>query len=84
MLETDGDRRQSGRRFHERRALECEEFLAARAGYCERLRMRLTPEGCMEIRNRCVPPVQCEGCPGVFMERRLHKRRAIIDRRSYQ
>lgn len=52
-----------------------EEFLSQRTSYCERLRMRLTPEGCAAIRNRapiswafddiCSAPKQCADCPGL-------------------
>ena len=54
-----------------------EAFLAQRTGYCERLRMRLTPEGCAAIRNRSGirlgredddligSPLQCRSCPGL-------------------
>lgn len=80
MLEVVEDRRLFDRRMFERRQ---EEFLAARTGYCARLHMRLTPDGCMDIRNRDEPPVQCKRCPGVDMEeRRVVDRRSGEDRRA--
>ena len=57
-------------------SMNAEEWLATRAGRCERLRMRLTPENCRAIREQKAnvnldkegPPPQCEGCPGVIMD----------------
>jgi len=85
MLTADEDRRQrSDRRLIlDRRRLE-DEFLAAHAGYCERLNMRLTPEGCTELRHRIFlpPPRQCADCSGVLLERRQSHRRSARDRRA--
>jgi len=79
MYEDDEDRRLFDRRMYERRI---EEFLVAYTGHCTRLHMRLTPGGCMEIRNRDEPPAQCKHCPGVDMEeRRVTARRSGEDRR---
>ena len=85
MLNADEERRQRSdrRALLDRRQLE-EEFLAMHAGYCERLSMRLTPEGCDGLRHRLFlpPPRQCTGCPGVLIERRLVHRRSKKDRRE--
>jgi len=75
MAETHEERRQFERRQ--------EEFLAARTGLCTILHMRLTPEGCKEIRNRDEPPIQCKYCPGVTLgERVVPERRSGKDRRQ--
>ena len=79
------DRRAADRRLHERRQ---EQFLEECAGRCAPLNMRITPDGCMGVRNRQKPPEECRYCPGVVMderrsgERRSGVRRVAVNRRS--
>jgi hypothetical protein len=90
MFEVDDEfeRRFLERRLLDRRALPDrrqlamqEEFLAAHTEYCAHLRLRLTPQGCKELRERVIPPTQCADCPGVLAERRLYQRRIGEERR---
>ena len=74
------ERREADRRMYERRL---EQFLEEHTGRCERLQMRITPDGCGRVRNRTNPPEECQYCPGVDMEeRRVADRRFGMDRRK--
>ena len=73
-------RRVTDRRMYARRQ---EQFLKEHAGRCEPLNMRITPDGCREVRNRKEPPEECRYCPGVAMkERRSGERRSGANRRA--
>ena len=81
MRQAGDDRRHSSRRLYDRRQRE-KDFLEARAGYCERLCMRLTVEECEALAARLTPPEQCRDCPGELIERRGRDRRSGKDRRA--
>jgi hypothetical protein len=83
MSEVAKDRRWRERRIYERRLRAIEDFIVSHAGHCKLLDMRITPGGCMKIRNHKEPQMQCKACPGVVTEeRRVHERRADEDRRA--
>ena len=82
MSEVAKDRRWRDRRIYERRLRAIGEFIASQAGHCKILDQRITPDGCMKLREHSDLQNYCKDCPGVYTEKRRIDRRSGEDRRE--